>query len=451
MGVALKIAEENRLQVIRSTEAVHRASFSQYLTPRQTASFAANMFTGAESSLRGLDLGAGTGILSVALFERYGSAITIDALECDERIACYYRDAVEKFRFDYRLIIQDALTYNSENKYDRIILNPPYKKMGAKDIRQQLLPIQVPNLYAAFLCVAVQHLADNGEIVAIIPRSWTSGAYYARFRKWLFSQVSLDAIHLYDSRNEVFADLNVLQEIMLIKLSKKKQSAMIDVSFSKNHKEEITLNKYPSSLIIDTPKNDYIVQSNPPANMPKTSYTLREAGFCASTGKMVEFRSRENISKRRSKNYSTPLLYPCNLSSGAIEHPKNTRNKPQWYKTSSIEKTALSEGYYVLVKRFSPKEEERRLQAFLLCAEKPIVIENHINFIHAGTSHNTIPLTEEQAKKLVEYLNTDEADACFRSFGGSTQVNATDLNRLPIRKDLFRVQRNSKRCPTDSD
>ena len=54
--------------------------------------------------------------------------------------------------------------------------------------------------------------AKMGEMVYIIPRSWTSGAYFKRFREYFLTEGKLEHIHLFVSRNKVFDKESVLQE-----------------------------------------------------------------------------------------------------------------------------------------------------------------------------------------------------------------------------------------------
>lgn len=72
-----------------------------------------------------------------------------------------------------------------------------------------------PNLYFLFMQMSLFNLLDNGEMVYIVPRSWTSGAYFTKFRKKFLSEGSLEYIHLFESRNKVFTKENVLQETMI--------------------------------------------------------------------------------------------------------------------------------------------------------------------------------------------------------------------------------------------
>jgi isopenicillin N synthase-like dioxygenase len=98
-------------------------------------------------------------------------------------------------------------------------------------------------------------------------------------------------------------------------------------------------------------------------------------------------------------------------------------------------------GYYCVVRRFSSKEERRRIVASVvtpeLCEAELVGFENHINVFHAGRAG----LPQALAYGLAAYLNTSEIDEAFRQFNGHTQVNVTDLKalRYPSRDKLMEL------------
>lgn len=103
----------------------------------------------------------------------------------------------------------------------------------------------------------------------------------------------------------------------------------------------------------------------------------------------------------------------------------------------------MPKGCYVILRRFSSKEEKRRVVAYLLDADSlpgdAVGFENHLNVIHEDR-HGMPP---DVARGLVAYLNSQEVDDYFRVFSGHTQVNATDLRRLkyPSRAELKKLGR----------
>lgn len=411
---------------------------AQHLTPPEVASLAASMFDDATASVSLLDLGAGTGMLSVAAWERYHDLLArADGIELDPILAdvcdrqlrplvtgtVVCADAVESMTY---------LTPGLLPEYDRIILNPPYKKMAAGDYRQAGLPARSPNLYSAFLMQAVEHLTPGGEVVAIVPRSWTNGEYFAPFRRWLLSRCSLDAMHVYGSRGEVFQDTDVLQETMIVRLTLGPQSPTIRVSTSATKGEAPTVAEYPTGeLVIGA---DKIVRVEP-FTTGRLTGTVADQGLCASTGKVVDFRSRDHITDERPVGVScVPLVYAGNFPDGALIHPLSSLGKGQWFRTDDdwARRQVLEPGCYVVVRRFSAKEERRRVVAYPLVTDHGLALENHCSYVHAGTSRRTVSLrSPELAHGLAIWLGTTLVDDWFRGVSGSTQVNARDIKAMP--------------------
>lgn len=137
---------------------------------------------------------------------------------------------------------------------------------------------------------------------------------------------------------------------------------------------------------------------------------------------------------------SIPLLYPGHLNGYSIDWPKPGFKKPNAIiYNSTTSKWLFPNGFYCLVRRFSSKEEKRRIVAsvvhpdqFPLC--RLLGFENHLNVFHQGKKE----LPKALAYGLATYLNTTTVDENFRCFNGHTQVNATDLRRIkyPSRETL---------------
>jgi adenine-specific DNA-methyltransferase len=103
---------------------------------------------------------------------------------------------------------------------------------------------------------------------------------------------------------------------------------------------------------------------------------------------------------------------------------------------------ALSKRLYCVVRRFSAKEEKRRIVASVITpstfADAPMLgFENHLNLFHED-KHG---LPEALARGLTVFLNTTAVDEHFRCFNGHTQVNATDLKlmKYPSRAALIEL------------
>jgi adenine-specific DNA-methyltransferase len=149
-----------------------------------------------------------------------------------------------------------------------------------------------------------------------------------------------------------------------------------------------------------------------------------------STGRVVDFRLKDALRWEPDKG-TVPLLYPCHFNGGSIHWPISEARKPNAILNNDVTRPWLvRSGVYLLTKRFTSKEERRRLVACIFDPEAVesewLGIENHLNYFHA----NGHGLDRNLAVGLFVFLNSTVADRYFRRFSGHTQVNATDLRKL---------------------
>ena len=130
---------------------------------------------------------------------------------------------------------------------------------------------------------------------------------------------------------------------------------------------------------------------------------------------------------------TAPLLYPVHFKNGKVEWPRPDIKKSNAIRINTLTRKWLyPNGYYCVVRRFSSKEEKRRIVASVVEPQNfqnvsLLGFENHLNVFY----DNKKGLSRELAYGLAAYLNTDFVDKIFRVFSGHTQVNATDLRLLP--------------------
>jgi adenine-specific DNA-methyltransferase len=447
-----------RTQRITSVEDSHKSLLGQYLTPVGIAAFMASLldiYGPKEETISLLDPGAGLGVLFCSFLEKkrathFQGVINIDAYEIDETILPHLKNVVNEFsalpNVRTQIITKDFIktaTYEiragSNRMYSHIIMNPPYKKIiSTSDYRYCLrdIGVETVNLYSAFLAVAAHLLVQGGVVVAIIPRSFCNGLYFLPFRKFILRHTELLHIHTFHSRRDAFKEESVLQENVIIVLRKgKNQPVGVCVSSSggkhfDDYSENIVLfndivkpNDEQLYIAIPATKNNVSEAHN-------FSTTYKELGIEISTGPIVDFRMKEKLVANIS-NDSIPLLYPVHFKNGIFSWPvKSKKPNSVFLDNLEKEKLAFKRGAYVLVKRFSTKEEKRRIQAFLISGDeitsKYFTVENHLNIVHSNKSG----LDKYLAAGLFAYLNTQYFDNAFREFSGHTQVNATDLRNM---------------------
>jgi tRNA1Val (adenine37-N6)-methyltransferase len=118
-----------------------------------------------------LDIGAGTGLLSMMLAQK--SSALIDAVELDEDAAGQALENFEATPWKERLqvIRADARSVHLGRKYDLIISNPPFFENDLKSGNAQrniALHGEALSL-EELLAVIKKHLADNGRLAVLLP------------------------------------------------------------------------------------------------------------------------------------------------------------------------------------------------------------------------------------------------------------------------------------------
>jgi len=465
----------NQLDTIRtdaqkSIDKERQSEMGQFFTPPSIAKMMAGMFTHYPSSINVVDPGAGVGTLSASFIERAVLAsprpkkIILTAFELDPILvkslkvtlnACQQLCNQFHVDFQYQIRQEDFIEasveiINGKNSlfsitqpdYNFAILNPPYKKINSNSRTRHLLRavgIETTNMYTAFLWLIMKLLVPGSEMVAIVPRSFCNGTYFRPFRYDLLHTMTIKRIHIFGSRDKAFKEGEVLQENIIIHATK---------THEPHQKITITSSNDPgdNDIVTREVELDQLVQPNDPdlfiriipdelgqqisTQVNGLSTSLKELGITVSTGRVVDFRAKDLLREEPDKEI-IPLIYPANLYKGLVIWPRANIRKPSFLASSrKVDNLVIPAQHYVLVKRFSSKEEKRRVYAAVYdpskISAKRIGVENHINYFHRRYGGLSVDL----AKGLALYLNSTLVDQYFRQFSGHTQVNATDLRNL---------------------
>lgn len=468
----LSEVDQARLRLSKVTDAKKKSQFGQFLTPGRTATFMAGLFPAGKGKCCLLDAGSGIGSLAAAFLERWSSGgfgfqrVEVDAFEIDASLHDQLGKTLSKYANpkltvvvhgeDFIQAATDTLSGGLFSKprprYTHAILNPPYRKINSNSAHRLALRrvgIETVNLYSAFVALAVAQAAPGGQIVAIIPRSFCNGPYYRPFRDFILERAAVRHMHLFESRSKAFKDDEVLQENIIIRLERDGQRGPVTVTTSTDDAfADLVTHEHPFDRIVfpDDPERFIHVPTCPEKNAIELSEavrsTLGDLGIKVSTGPVVDFRLREHLRDMPGEG-TVPLLYPGHFSSTGTTWPIEGMKKPNAIeRNADTEKWLYPSGFYCVVRRFSSKEEKRRIVASVVepsaFGAVPVLgFENHLNLFH----ENKRGLPEALAHGLAVFLNTTAVDKNFRRFNGHTQVNATDLKlmKYPSRDTLIEL------------
>jgi len=464
----LDFADLIRVDAGRGLDPRRRADLGQFFTPAPIARLLASLSRVRADTLRFLDPGAGVGILTAAWVAEVCAGpdaptrIEVTAYEVDAGLlpalgttldACERLCAETGISFSAVVNNEDFIQASvaslnggffagSPNLFNCVLTNPPYKKIRTDSTeRSQLreLGVEVTNLYTAFVSLALRSLQPRGEMIAITPRSFCNGPYFTSFRRDLLSLSALTDLHVFDSRDSAFQDDEVLQENLVYRAVRGiSQPPSVTVAWSvSGASDDVVRREVAFGRVVHPRDSDAFIHITPDEWGSRVADIIQGlAGSLASlhlevsTGRVVDFRVRDFLRSDPEPN-SVPLIYPGHFAERGIAWPKPGSKKPNALAVADETTGQMNPiGNYVLVKRFSAKEEQRRVSAALFTprtvTSDRVAFENHLNYFHRRGGG----LPEELARGLVGYLNSTVVDGYFRQFNGHTQVNATDLRKL---------------------
>jgi len=445
----------------------------QFFTEQPIADYMASMLHAVEGAelVRILDAGAGTGALTASVSSRClelgNRQVHAVLYEIDDNVLPALKEAMEQLvrsfhrqnsKFSYEIYNENFILSRPDRQEDKFhisIINPPYFKYNSKKSRYAGATADLfkgnPNIYASFMAVVSACLKPEGQMVAIVPRSFTNGLYFKGFRKYMRSHMSLERIHIFRSRNRLFKNMGVLQENIICKYVKKNHLPIIEI-WSSTCSEDLTeseITSYPFELIIDESNEHNIIRI--PEN-PDDGHILKTVeawpssfegnGYYISTGPVVEFRTRDFITTEPIKG-SVPLLRMHNIKAFRSEWTGKHRKDARFILKDGHEKHTSINAIYVILKRFSSKDEKRRLVAAVHNPDQfkgdVIGLENHLNYI--GIERED--MSRSEAFGLAALFNSTFMDRYFRSISGNTQVNATEIRllKLPTRETISIIGR----------
>lgn len=451
----------------------HKKENGQFFTPIPIANLMASYCDLKNDTLRILDPGCGTAVLTCTLLENIINKnkklhfIDLVTYETDANLIPFSQKALDYLKvwltkknvqIQYFLQNKDFILDNakvlkvenlSQNNFDIIISNPPYFKLSKNDLKTiaaiELVSGQ-PNIYSIFMGIASKLLKDNGELIFITPRSFASGNYFKAFRQLFFETVQLEKIHLFNSRKDTFNRDSVLQETVIIKAIREpiNPNKQVVVSSSSGIKDifEPTIKYFSSSELINMQSEEKILHL--PTNDKEESIlnlvtswgnNLIDYNIQISTGPVVSFRSLNYIQNNYQNGtiFLAPLFWLHNVNKMFLEWPLTLKDKGQFIKIENNSKSILIPNKnYIFLRRFSTKDDKSRLIAspyFCNYAKSNFIgVENKLNYIYRKNGH----LERSEVVGICALLNSELFDTYFQIFNGNVNVSATELRSMKI-------------------
>ena len=283
--------------------------------------------------------------------------------------------------------------------------------------------------------------------------------------------LDVDRFHIWKNRRRLYGQQNVIQEttcwhgwknhakerrknrpLVVITHGNQEQSTTWTWTTPGNRKWIHKEGRYDQRLTTNGDRTDEII-----ARWAEDLPTLSDRGLAVETGQHVSHRHPGTLSHDWQEG-AVPFIDRPHVRPDRLRWPQGKARVKNYYNAGNDPNplSPLDPGWYVAVNRFAPNEEDPRIRA---CVINPKLIpsgfigSNQTNIIRrersrtratecaegrTKSSHQTRSwndrdgLERETAEGLAAWINTAVANQIMGMQLGSTQVNALDLERLPV-------------------
>ena len=313
-------------------------------------------------------------------------------------------DLIKKYSNEkIQIINEDFLKFNTSNKYDLIIGNPPYFVVKKQEVDKSVYNYfdGRPNIFILFIIKSLNLLNENGILSFILPQSFLNCLYYDKTRQFINNNFNIiDIIECTDDYIET------KQETILMIIQKKDGI---------NNSHVLKINDY---LIFGTKKNIEDLKI-----LYENSTSLSNLGFEVKVGTIVWNQCKEILTDDDTK---TRLIYSSDITNKqlipktySIDEKKNFINKKG--ETSPI--LVINRGYGVGNYNF---------EYCLITGEEEYLIENHLIAIKYNNPISNLELIQLY-NKIITSLNNTKTKIFIELYFRNNAINTTELNyMLPI-------------------
>jgi len=305
------------------------------------------------------------------------------------------------------LINQDYLKWNTNQKYDLIIGNPPYFVMKKSDVDEIFHDYMEgrPNIFTLFIFHSLQFLEKDGFLAFILPKNFVNCLYYSLLRHHIYEKYKIiDIIH---------CDGNLFMETA--------QDTIIFIIQNtpppEGHNDQFTMNASTTTLFNSISNTQRLKE------LYEGSKTLSEMGFDVNVGNVVWNQVKEQLTNDKDQ---TRLIY-----SGDVKNNKLVLTEYKDPKKKNYIRKEGDNGLTMVLNRGYGKG-KYVFSYGLIDIKEPYLIENHLINIRYNKDVTKRELMKKY-KSLIKSFGDERTKEFVELYFGNNAINTTELKTiLPI-------------------
>ncbi|WP_018456560.1 Eco57I restriction-modification methylase domain-containing protein [Bradyrhizobium sp. WSM4349] len=335
---------------------------------------------------------------------------------------------------DYRAVedcveIADTLEKTAASKYDVVVGNPPYARIGRADYHDYVRrwPDLTDrggylNLSMAFLHHCRTFVKPGGLLSFVMPASMIGGPSFAAFRKSIASEII--AIDRIENRERVFLD--VIQDCIVVTMRRGvEQGPTVRVgSLGRDGKDRLLGN-----IKLDREGARWEM---PALETIETGASLSEIGWTGKIGPVVPHRWEERISKTRAAS-SVALLWAVAIRpDGSVDFEHMKENVNGHRVVVDTELSYVVRRPCLVIQRTANRKQKRRINAAVvdrrfLDEVGPFVAENHVIVLTPPPE-----ATMADLRGMADLLNSPQMSALYDRICGTASVSLKTLMSMKL-------------------
>ena len=303
------------------------------------------------------------------------------------------------------LIHADYLKWETSDKFDLIIGNPPYFVINKNDMPDEYKGYYDgrPNIFIPFILKSLELLTERGILGFVLPASLMNCLYYDKLRKHINDNFKI--LDITECSDDKYLDTN--QETILLTI--KKQKSFSNNDYISNHLDYTVFNTKDKTKKL--------------RELRKDSTTLSAMGMNVNVGNVIWNQKKGELTNDNTK---TRLIYSSDIKDNklVLTKYKNT-DKKNYIKQDGNKDMILviNRGYGVGKYKFG---------YCLIDVDYDYLIENHLICIRS-TGDKSRDELKTIYDKIIRSFENDKTQKFIELYFGNSAINTTELKYiLPI-------------------